>query len=65
MAEEKSTGLRREDKLLWNVDEDAAGILLAFDDNYETGWKNYFDLFDRYGARITAIIRKSWSSSRS
>jgi hypothetical protein len=56
-VEEKSTGARREDKLIWNIGEDAAGILLAFDDNYEASWENYFDLFDRYGARVTFFIQ--------
>ncbi|GHV53304.1 hypothetical protein AGMMS49579_11850 [Spirochaetia bacterium] len=58
LAEEKSTGLRREDKLLWTAGEDSAGILLGFDDNYEAQWENYFDLFDRYGARVTFFVQE-------
>ncbi|GHV62508.1 hypothetical protein AGMMS49587_09550 [Spirochaetia bacterium] len=56
-VEEKSTGARREDKLIWNAGEDSAGILLAFDDNYEASWEHYFDLFDRYGARVTFFLQ--------
>jgi hypothetical protein len=56
-VEEKNTGMRREDTLIWSAGEDSAGILLAFDDNYEAAWENYFDLFDRYGARVTFFIQ--------
>jgi hypothetical protein len=56
-VEEKSTGQRQEDTLVWSVGEDSAGVLLAFDDNYEADWENHFDLFDRYGARVTFCIQ--------
>jgi peptidoglycan/xylan/chitin deacetylase (PgdA/CDA1 family) len=57
LVEEKSTGLQRKDKLIWSAGEDSAGILLAFDDNYEAAWENYFDLFDSYGAKITFFVQ--------
>lgn len=55
-VEAKRTGDRRSGQLLWTPREDAAGVLLAFDDDFEDTWKNNFDLFDRYGAKITFFI---------
>jgi hypothetical protein len=37
--------------------ERIAGLLLAFDDNFTEVWETYFDLFDRYGARVTFFIQ--------
>jgi peptidoglycan/xylan/chitin deacetylase (PgdA/CDA1 family) len=37
--------------------ERRAGLLLAFDDNFTEVWKQYFDLLDRYGARVTFFIQ--------
>jgi peptidoglycan/xylan/chitin deacetylase (PgdA/CDA1 family) len=48
---------RREDSFLWKAEADDAGILLSLDDNYFEGWKAYFDLFDRYGAKITFFVQ--------
>lgn len=36
-------------------DRDQCGILLAFDD-YSANWENYFDLFDKYDAKVTFFI---------
>jgi peptidoglycan/xylan/chitin deacetylase (PgdA/CDA1 family) len=55
-VEEKKTGERRYGQFPWKPKEDAAGVLLAFDDDYEDVWKDNFDLFDRYGARVTFFI---------
>jgi peptidoglycan/xylan/chitin deacetylase (PgdA/CDA1 family) len=44
------------DTLWWTVPADDAGILLALDDDYQTQWRQYFDLFDRYGAAITFFV---------
>ncbi|MDR1445078.1 MAG: polysaccharide deacetylase family protein [Treponema sp.] len=41
------------DTLLWDVARDDTGILLSMDDDYQEQWTRYFDLFDRYGAKIT------------
>jgi peptidoglycan/xylan/chitin deacetylase (PgdA/CDA1 family) len=53
---------RREGSLLWTPEEDAAGVLLSMDDNYQDGWKAYFDLFDRYGAKITFFVQGDFCS---
>jgi peptidoglycan/xylan/chitin deacetylase (PgdA/CDA1 family) len=34
-----------------------AGLLLSFDDNYTEVWESYFELLDRYGARVTFFIQ--------
>jgi peptidoglycan/xylan/chitin deacetylase (PgdA/CDA1 family) len=36
--------------------EKSAGLLLSFDDNFTETWEKYFDLLDRYGARVTFFI---------
>jgi peptidoglycan/xylan/chitin deacetylase (PgdA/CDA1 family) len=36
--------------------EKIAGLLLSFDDNFTEVWEQYFDLLDRYGARVTFFI---------
>jgi hypothetical protein len=61
-VEDKGTGERKQDVLRWLIFEDAAGILLAFDDDYQSVWEQYFDLFDRYGARVTFFVRGDFSS---
>ncbi|MFP3091115.1 polysaccharide deacetylase family protein [Treponema sp. TIM-1] len=48
---------RREDSFFWTPEADNAGILLSMDDNYHDDWKAYFDLFDRYGAKITFFVQ--------
>jgi peptidoglycan/xylan/chitin deacetylase (PgdA/CDA1 family) len=60
-VEEKDTGERGQDVLRWFIFEDAAGILLAFDDDYQSVWEQHFDLFDRYGARVTFFIHGDFS----
>jgi peptidoglycan/xylan/chitin deacetylase (PgdA/CDA1 family) len=41
------------DTLWWDIAEDDSGVLLSLDDDYQDQWLRYFDLFDRYGAKIT------------
>jgi peptidoglycan/xylan/chitin deacetylase (PgdA/CDA1 family) len=41
--------------------EDVSGLLLAFDDDYAAVWEKYFDLLDRYGARVTFFIQGDYS----
>ena len=48
--------------LRWVVQEDSSGILLAFDDDYFEGWESNFDLFDRYGARVTFFVQGNLTS---
>jgi Predicted xylanase/chitin deacetylase len=45
-----------EDKLLWKPQKDNAGILLSFDDDFYDVWESYFDLFDRYDAKVTFFV---------
>ena len=50
-------GLAVKDQLKWKPQKDAAGILLAFDDNYTESWEHNFDLFDQHNARVTFFIQ--------
>jgi peptidoglycan/xylan/chitin deacetylase (PgdA/CDA1 family) len=56
LVEDAESGGSRRDSLAWSLGEDAAGILLAFDDDYQAVWEQYFDLFDLYGAKVTFFI---------
>jgi hypothetical protein len=56
-VQEASSGSIRRDSLLWHIKEDAVGLLLAFDDNYQDAWEGHLDLFDRYGAKVTFFIQ--------
>ncbi|MDR3166594.1 MAG: polysaccharide deacetylase family protein [Treponema sp.] len=55
-AEEKRTGERRYGYFPWTPKEDATGVLLSFDDDYEEIWGKNFDLLDRYGAKVTFFV---------
>ena len=55
------TGESKQDKLLWILRKDSAGILLAFDDDYLDVWRKNFDLFDRYNARVTFFVKGKYS----
>jgi hypothetical protein len=57
----KEGGETRQDVLLWTIPPDEAGILLSLDDNYETQWRRYFDLFDRYGVKVTFFVIGAFS----
>ncbi|MDR1302037.1 MAG: polysaccharide deacetylase family protein [Treponema sp.] len=54
---ELPSGSVRQDKLLWHIQEDAAGLLLAFDDNYQDAWERNLEVFDRYGAKVTFFVQ--------
>jgi peptidoglycan/xylan/chitin deacetylase (PgdA/CDA1 family) len=56
-VEEKETGSRRHGELFWTPAEDSSGVLLAFDDDYQEVWARNFDLFDRYGGKVTFFIQ--------
>jgi peptidoglycan/xylan/chitin deacetylase (PgdA/CDA1 family) len=56
-VEDKQTGERREGSFLWPLREDAAGLLLAFDDDYRQAWEEHFDMLDTYGARVTYFVQ--------
>jgi peptidoglycan/xylan/chitin deacetylase (PgdA/CDA1 family) len=55
--EDRGTGERREGSFLWPIREGAAGLLLAFDDDYRAAWEGHFDMFDKYGARATYFVQ--------
>ncbi|GHV77889.1 hypothetical protein AGMMS49942_27100 [Spirochaetia bacterium] len=39
-----------------------SGLLLAFDDDYEEVWERYFDLLDRYEAKVTFFVQGDYST---
>jgi peptidoglycan/xylan/chitin deacetylase (PgdA/CDA1 family) len=49
------------DTLRWAIAPGDSGVLLALDDDYQTEWRRYFDLFDRYGARVTFFVTGGYS----
>jgi hypothetical protein len=55
------TGEVRRDLLLWSPPRDNSGILLSLDDDYEDQWRQHFDLFDRYGAKLTFFVLGTFS----
>ncbi|MDR2185841.1 MAG: polysaccharide deacetylase family protein [Treponema sp.] len=56
LIEDIQSGSARRDVLLWTIEEDEAGILLSMDDDYQDVWEQYFDLFDRYQAKLTFFV---------
>ena len=50
---------------LENVDlsENGSGILLAFDDYFPDSWREHFDLFDKYNARVTFFVLSEYPDS--
>ncbi|MDR0387587.1 MAG: polysaccharide deacetylase family protein [Treponema sp.] len=56
-VEDKQTGETREGSFLWPLREDAAGLLLAFDDDFRPAWEEHFDTLDAYGARVTYFVQ--------
>jgi Predicted xylanase/chitin deacetylase len=57
------TGESFEDKLLWTPKKDDTGILLSFDDHYYKSWENYFELFDRYNAKVTFFVTGTYKTN--
>jgi peptidoglycan/xylan/chitin deacetylase (PgdA/CDA1 family) len=49
-----------EDALVWRPGPGSSGLLLAMDDDYMETWEQYFDLFDKYGARLTFFIQGAY-----
>ncbi|MDR1575900.1 MAG: polysaccharide deacetylase family protein, partial [Treponema sp.] len=54
---ESGGGLSRSDELFWSSGEGETGLLLSFDDDYQESWRNHFDLFEQYGARVTFFVQ--------
>ncbi|MCL2231828.1 MAG: polysaccharide deacetylase family protein [Treponema sp.] len=55
--ENLTNGVSRHAGLLWSPMDEQSGILLSFDDEYWDAWRRNFDLFDRYGARVTFFVQ--------
>jgi len=58
----KDSDIEIEDTFNWKPSprynrESSAGLLLSMDDNFLQTWENYFDLFDKYNARITFFVQ--------
>jgi len=53
---DKESGMLLKDTLVWKPLASEAGLLLSFDDDYTDSWERYFDLFDKYKARVTFFI---------
>ena len=45
------------DVLSWSPADEDAGLLLSFDDTFWDTWRQYFDLFDTYGAKVTFFVQ--------
>ena len=58
--EDLTNGVSRHDGLLWSPMDEHAGILLSFDDDHWQIWRQHFDMFDRYGARVTFFVQGSF-----
>jgi len=56
------SGLLLKDTFVWNPLGADGGLLLSFDDDYTDSWERYFDLFDKYKARVTFFIIGNASS---
>jgi peptidoglycan/xylan/chitin deacetylase (PgdA/CDA1 family) len=55
-VEDSRDGASRDGELLWYPAPDKTGLLLSFDDDYSQVWRQYFDLFDQFGAKVTFFI---------
>jgi hypothetical protein len=55
------TGAMRWDSFVWELGDDDAGILLGFDDDFMDIWESYFDLFDKYNARVTFFVQGEYT----
>ena len=49
--------LFEEGTLIWKPEPGSAGLLLAMDDDHIKAWEENFDLFDKYGCRLTFFIQ--------
>jgi peptidoglycan/xylan/chitin deacetylase (PgdA/CDA1 family) len=52
-----------ETSFLWVPTAGRAGVLLAFDDDYMENWEMYFDLFDKYGAKVTFFVQGEYNGA--
>ena len=56
------TGESIQESFIWRPQQDSAGMLLSFDDNFMEVWERNFDLFDRYGAKVTFFVQGEYCS---
>jgi peptidoglycan/xylan/chitin deacetylase (PgdA/CDA1 family) len=56
-ALDAASGTFRNDEFFWTPAEDETGLLLSFDDDYWRTWRQYFDFFERFGARVTFFVQ--------
>jgi peptidoglycan/xylan/chitin deacetylase (PgdA/CDA1 family) len=54
---ENSKGVSLRDELFWSLADNKAGLLLSLDDDYWQSWRQYFDMFEHYGARLTFFLQ--------
>jgi peptidoglycan/xylan/chitin deacetylase (PgdA/CDA1 family) len=60
LVEDAGAGVFSSDHLFWSPAEDETGLLLSFDDDYWQTWEKYFDLFDRFNARVTFFVQGAY-----
>jgi peptidoglycan/xylan/chitin deacetylase (PgdA/CDA1 family) len=56
------SGIEVRDALHWTLQDDQAGLLLGFDDDYHDVWEQNFELFDRWGAKVTFFVQGAFCS---
>lgn len=56
----KDTTASYGDSLIWKPGSGREGLLLSLDDDYMEIWEQNFDLFDKYGGRITFFIQGAY-----
>jgi hypothetical protein len=55
------SGLSRQDSFVWTPGQGNAGLLLSLDDTYMETWEQYFELFEKYEAKVTFFIQGDFS----
>jgi len=45
------------DAFVWHPTDNGSGVLLSFDDFFLNSWMQYFDLFEKYGAKATFFVQ--------
>lgn len=55
-GKDAASGLPLRDSFLWTPGAGRAGVLLGFDDDYMDTWEQYFDLFDKFGVKVTFFV---------
>ena len=58
--ENPADGVSCSDELFWSPPEDEAGILLSLDDNLWRTWRQYFEMLDDFGAKVTFFLQGSF-----